>query len=453
MKHLHILGICGTFMASLAILAQELGFKVTGSDKHVYPPMSELLKEHNIPIISDYNETTFPVKCDMVIIGNALSRGTPIIEAMLNEGLYYQSGPEWLAQNILRHKWVLCVAGTHGKTTTSSLLAWILQHAKLSPGFLIGGVCPQLYSSAKLGQGNFFVIEGDEYDTAFFDKRSKFIHYRPKTLILNNLEFDHADIFASLGDIQCQMHHLIRMVPENGQIIYNDHAQALKATLEKGTWSKLQPFGISDFTDATWQVKLENTDGSQLSVFHQGKKVSTIHWNLLGEHNAQNALAAIIAAYHIGIPVEKSAKALAEFNGIKRRLELIGSVNNIYIYDDFAHHPTAIKTTIASLKAKIAGKGRVIAVFEPRSNTMKMGIHGQSLVDAFKDADSIWALSPQNISWDIKQSFSDTLAFSSYIDINKLISGLKSTLMPEDHVIIMSNGSFGGIHQKLLATL
>jgi len=453
MKHIHILGVCGTFMASLAILAKELGYKVTGSDAHIYPPMSDLLANNDIPIVSGYDETIFPVKCDLVIVGNALTRGDPIIEAMLNEGFLYQSGPAWLYENVLKHKHVLCVAGTHGKTTTASMLASILKSANLDPGFLIGGVCPELGRSACLGSGDYFVIEGDEYDTAFFDKRSKFIHYHPKTLVLNNLEFDHADIFDTLADIQKQMHHLIRIIPSEGLIIHNALSPALDDVLKKGLWSHTEAFGLGRFNDANWQAVLDKPDGSEFSLFHHKKEVARVCWNLLGQHNVQNALAAAIAANHIGVPLDIIAKALSAFKGVKRRLECIGTVEKITVYDDFAHHPTAIKTTLNGLRALVGEKGRIIAVFEPRSNTMKMGVHGQSLVDAFNGADSLWALIPEGLSWDMKGSFSGMAGFNAHQQLPTLIDGLIHYLMPGDHVVIMSNGGFGGVHQKLLDKL
>ena len=453
MKHIHILGVCGTFMASMAILAKSLGFKVTGSDEHVYPPMSDVLADHGIEIMGGYEAKKFPVSCDQVIVGNALSRGLPIIEAMLNQHLDFQSGPRWLYENVLKYRHVVCVSGTHGKTTTSSLLAWILTVANKEPGFLIGGVCPQLGASAQLGQGDYFVIEGDEYDTAFFDKRSKFVHYHPQTLLLNNLEFDHADIFDDLSAIQRQMHHLLKIMPSTSLVINNAQSPALKAVLDQGLWSRQASFGVGSFNQADWQARLQQDDGGVFVVSHQGKKMAEVAWSLLGQHNVENGLAAMIAANELGVSPAQSAQALAQFKGVKRRLECIGVVNNISIYDDFAHHPTAIKTTLDALRAKLRGNGRIVAVFEPRSNTMKMGVHGQALAESFAGAEAIWTLIPDGLCWDIKSCFSEFKHVYAHQDFNALLSGLTQALMPNDHVVIMSNGAFGGIHQKLMSAL
>ncbi len=365
--HIHILGICGTFMGSLALLARELGHRVTGSDANVYPPMSTQLEQAGIELLEGYHPEHLEPAPDLVVVGNALSRGNLEVEALLDRGLPYTSGPEWLREQVLPGKWVLAVSGTHGKTTTASMLAWILEYAGMAPGFLIGGVTQNFPHSARLGETPFFVVEADEYDSAFFDKRSKFVHYRPRTLIINNLEYDHADIFPDLAAIQRQFHHLVRTVPGSGLIISPAGERAIEDTLTQGCWSPRQTLGGDD---GEWQVRLINTDGSCFEVLHEGEPLATVNWSQSGQHNVMNGLAALIAARHVGVTPEVGARALGEFAGVKRRLELLADVHGIKVYDDFAHHPTAIKTTLAGLRAKV-GDDKIIALIEPRSNIMR----------------------------------------------------------------------------------
>jgi UDP-N-acetylmuramate: L-alanyl-gamma-D-glutamyl-meso-diaminopimelate ligase len=392
---LHFLGICGTFMGSLAMLARELGHTVTGSDANVYPPMSTQLQEQGITLIEGYDPAQLKPAPDLVIVGNAMSRGNPAVEYMLDAGLPYTSGPQWLCDHVLPGRWVLAVAGTHGKTTTSTMLAWILEQAGMSPGFLIGGV-PQCFPvSARLGGSDFFVIEADEYDSAFFDKRSKFIHYRPRTVILNNLEFDHADIFDNLAAIQKQFHHLVRTIPQNGLIISPAESQPLNEVLAMGCWTPCETVGS---TQAAWHAENSKTDGSQFRVFHQGKLVGEVFWTQSGEHNVNNALVAIAAAQHVGVDAEISCNALSNFSGVKRRLELLCDVKGVSVYDDFAHHPTAIETTLKGLRQKV-GKEKIIAVLEPRSNTMRMGVFREQIAPALNEADEVIFYQPPNVDW------------------------------------------------------
>ncbi|MGY8866605.1 MAG: UDP-N-acetylmuramate:L-alanyl-gamma-D-glutamyl-meso-diaminopimelate ligase, partial [Methylophagaceae bacterium] len=383
--HIHILGICGTFMGGVALLARSLGMKVSGSDANVYPPMSDQLKAAGIELQEGYLAEHMKPKPDLVVIGNAMSRGNPAVEYVLNEGLAYTSGPQWLANNVLKDRWVLAVSGTHGKTTTSSLLAWILEDAGLAPGFLIGGVPGNFGEAARLGDTPFFVIEADEYDTAFFDKRSKFVHYHPRTLVVNNLEFDHADIFDDLAAIQKQFHYLIRTVPSEGLIIIPPDEVDIDETFSMGCWSKKQTVGLEA---GDLQATEVSTDGSEFKVQYQGKFQANVNWQMLGRHNVSNALAAIAAARHVGVNISQACEALAAFKGIKRRMELYGEVKGIRVYDDFAHHPTAIESTIKGLKANI-GERKLIAILELRSNTMRMGIHKESLANCLQVADRV----------------------------------------------------------------
>ncbi|HEU4780282.1 MAG TPA: UDP-N-acetylmuramate:L-alanyl-gamma-D-glutamyl-meso-diaminopimelate ligase, partial [Steroidobacteraceae bacterium] len=377
--HVHILGICGTFMGGLAAIAKAAGHRVTGSDKNVYPPMSTQLEALGIELISGFEASQLSPKPDVVVVGNVMTRGAPVIEALLESNIPYTSGPEWLAREVLRDVHVLAVSGTHGKTTTSSMLAWILEHAGLNPGFLIGGVPADFSVSARLGGRKYFVIEADEYDTAFFDKRAKFVHYRSRTLVLNNLEFDHADIYENLGAIQKQFHHLVRTIPGSGRILWNAGDDNLQATLAMGAWTPLEGFARVPGRNAAWSLDVEDGgDYSKFVVLEGGKPVGTVKWSLLGAHNAENALAAIGAARHAGVSVAQSIGALAEFKGVKRRMELRGEVRGISVYDDFAHHPTAIASTIDGLRRKVGGK-RIVAVLEPRSATMRMGVHRDTL--------------------------------------------------------------------------
>ena len=445
--HIHILGICGTFMGGIAAIAKASGHKVTGCDANVYPPMSTQLEEQGITLIEGFDPSQTSIGADVYVIGNVVSRGNPLMEEILNRGLPYVSGPQWLAENVLRDKWVLAVAGTHGKTTTSSMLAWILEYANMKPGFLIGGV-PQNFSiSARLGETPFFVIEADEYDTAFFDKRSKFVHYHPRTTILNNLEFDHADIFPDLAAIETQFHHLVRTVPGNGLIISNAHEASLDRVLQRGCWTPVEKFG----SEQGWQSMHVAADGS-CTIQYQGQPQGKLNWQLLGEHNRMNALAAIAAARHAGVPAEVGVAALGQFQNVKRRMEVRGVINNITVYDDFAHHPTAIATTIAGLRAKV-GKARILAVLEPRSNTMKLGAVKDALPGSLKEADLTFCYA-NNLGWDAAATLQPLGATASTHDnLDLLIESVTQAAKENDHILIMSNGGFGGIHEKLLKRL
>lgn len=445
-KHIHIIGVCGTFMGGIAQLARQQGFQVTGSDQNVYPPMSTQLEQAGIELLHGFDASHIHDGIDEVIIGNALSRGNPEVEAVLNSHHCYYSGAEWLQRNILHARWVIGVAGTHGKTTTASMVAWILQDAGLNPGFLIGGVPANFGHSAQLGDSPFFVVEADEYDTAFFDKRSKFVHYHPKTLLINNLEFDHADIFDDLAAIQRQFHHLVRTVPGIGRIIYPQHEAAIQAVIEQGCWSECERLG----PDGVWQAKQVSADGSAFDVYCEQQKVARLQWSLLGMHNVQNALGAIAATRHAGVTPEQAVDALSRFQNVARRMELKGCVNDIAVYDDFAHHPTAIATTVAGLKAKV-GSQRVLSILEPRSNTMKMGVHQQSLVDSLQQSDAVFLLQPNGIDWDLRQVFqSSTVPVFIADSVEALVQCIVAQSQPQDHLLVMSNGGFGGIHQQLL---
>jgi len=444
--HIHILGICGTFMGGIAVIARQAGHKVTGCDANVYPPMSTQLQAQGIELIEGFNPAQIEIKPDLFVIGNVVSRGNPLMEEILNRGLDFISGPQWLYENVLRGKWVLAAAGTHGKTTTASMLAWILEHAGLDPGFLIGGVPINFEVSARATGSAFFVIEADEYDTAFFDKRSKFIHYMPRTAILNNLEFDHADIFPDVGAIEVQFHHLVRTVPGNGLIIANGREQSMKRVLARGAWSKVELLGV----DQGWIARPR--DEHAFDVFFEGGPRGTVQWELLGEHNRHNALAALAAARHAGVPVTKGIEALAEFRNVKRRLEVRGTVNDITLYDDFAHHPTAIETTIAGLRSKVNGS-RILAVLEPRSNTMKMGVMKDALAGSLAGADLVFCYT-HGLGWDAAPVLAPLGAKSAcFDDLAKLTEAIAVASRPGDHVLVMSNGSFGGIHTMLLQAL
>lgn len=448
--HIHILGICGTFMGGIAVLAKQQGHKVTGSDLNVYPPMSTQLEEQGIELVQGYDPSQLDPAPDMVVIGNAMSRGNPCVEYVLNRNLPYTSGPEWLRDNVLQQRWVLGVAGTHGKTTTSSMVAWILEHAGLEPGFLIGGVPGNFPFSARLGNAPFFVIEADEYDCAFFDKRSKFVHYRPRTLIMNNLEYDHADIFPDLAAIQRQFHHLVRTVPSNGRILMPAHDPALAEVRTMGCWSEIE---LVEGDGANWQAKLLKEDGSAFAVVLNGEVQGEVHWCGLGRHNVHNGLMAIAAARHAGVRVVDGIAALNEFIMPKRRMELRGEVAGIKLYDDFAHHPTAIATTIAGLRAKV-GTARILAVLEPRSNTMKMGVHQGELIKSLVQADKAYMFAPTGLGWDIHQlALKAPIPTTVQHDINHLVDMLAAEAKPGDQILIMSNGGFDGIHLKLLDKL
>ncbi len=429
-------------MGGIAALAKQAGYRVTGCDANVYPPMSTQLEAQGIELIEGFGIEQLALKSDVFVIGNVVARGNPLMEEILNRNLPYISGPQWLADTILRDKWVLGVAGTHGKTTTSAMLAWILEYAKLNPCFLIGGVPENFGISARLTDSPFFVIEADEYDTAFFDKRSKFVHYHPRTAILNNLEFDHADIFADLAAIETQFHHLVRTVPGNGLVVSNGREATLDKVLQRGCWTTVERFGI----DAGWQIDADNR------VTLNGVVQGTLQWDLLGEHNRQNALAALAAARHVGVPIAQGLAALAEFRNVKRRMEVRGVVNNITVYDDFAHHPTAVETTVAGLRQKV-GKARILAVLEPRSNTMKLGVMKDALPASLKDADLVFCYAG-NLGWDARGALAP-LGDKAVVkdDLNELIEVIATTAKSGDHILVMSNGGFGGIHEKLLKKL
>lgn len=457
MKHIHIIGIGGTFMGGIAAIAKEAGFTVSGCDAKMYPPMSTQLESLGIEVHEGFDVAqldAFPA--DVYVIGNVAKRGMDVIEAILNRNLPYISGPQWLAENVLHQHWVLAVAGTHGKTTTASMLAWVLEYAGLAPGFLIGGV-PQNFSvSARLpqtpkldpdSQSPFFVIEADEYDTAFFDKRSKFVHYRPRTAVLNNLEYDHADIFADLAAIQTQFHHLVRTVPSEGLIVCNGQQQSLQDTLDKGCWTPVEKFGQA----AGWEVGTVGEDGS-FEVHLHGKQVGHVAWDLMGEHNRMNALAVIAAARHVGVSIQTACEALGAFKNVKRRMEVKGTVNGVTVYDDFAHHPTAIETTIAGLRQKV-GAARILAVLEPRSNTMKLGTMKAALPASLREADQVFCYAG-GVDWDVAEALAP-LGNKLHVgkDFASFVDEIVKNAQAGDHILVMSNGGFGGIHGKLLDAL
>lgn len=453
--HIHILGICGTFMGGIAALAREAGHRVTGCDANVYPPMSNQLEALGIELIEGWDAQQLALQPDLFVIGNVVRRGNPLMEEILNRGLPYTSGPQWLGEHLLAGKWVLAVAGTHGKTTTSSMLAWILEYAGLAPGFLVGGIPENFGISARLpgeprqesgGRSPFFVIEADEYDTAFFDKRSKFVHYRPRTAILNNLEFDHADIFPDIAAIETQFHHLVRTVPGNGRLIVNASEQSLQNVLARGCWSEVETFG----SEQGWSIGQTCADGFE--VLWQDKAQGQVHWTLLGRHNQMNALAALAAARHVGVPLEVGIAALAQFQNVKRRMEIKGKIRDITVYDDFAHHPTAIATTIAGLRHKV-GKERILAVLEPRSNTMKLGTMKAQLPLSLQQADLVFCYGA-GLGWDPAEALASLGNKACCMnDLGALVSAISETAQPGDHILIMSNGGFGGIHAKLLQKL
>lgn len=448
--HIHILGICGTFMGSLAILARSQGHKVTGSDQNVYPPMSSLLTEQGIDLIQGYDPAQLEPRPDIVVIGNAMKRGNPCVEAVLNQGIPYTSGPQWLHDNVLPERWVLAVAGTHGKTTTAGMLAWILEDCGYQPGFLIGGVPGNFDVSATLGNSPFFVIEADEYDCAFFDKRSKFVHYSPRTLLLNNLEFDHADIFENLAAIEKQFHHLVRVVPGDGKIIAPANDSNLKQMLAMGCWSEEEYTGEG----ARWQAEKVTNDCGEFDVRYDNDIKDRVNWGLVGEHNMQNALMAVAGAHHVGVPVEEACRALGKFINARRRLELRGEVNGISVYDDFAHHPTAILATLQALRSKVGGTARILVVLEPRSNTMKMGISKDDIAPALGRADEVFILQPANIPWLVSEITANCVQPAYWSgDLDALTAMVADHAQPGDHILVMSNGSFGGIHDKLLEKL
>ena len=445
--HIHILGICGTFMGGIAVIARQAGHEVTGCDSSVYPPMSTQLESHGIKLIEGYDPNQIELKPDIFVIGNVVSRGNLLMEEILNRNLQYISAPQWLSENVLKDKWVLAVSGTHGKTTTSSMLAWILEYAGMKPGFLIGGIPENFSVSARLSSDSpFFVIEADEYDTAFFDKRSKFVHLQPRTAILNNLEFDHSDIFVDLASIMQQFHHFVRLIPKNGLIITNGREENLEEVLAKGYWTPIEKIGVDD----GWQARTLGNDSTDISF--RGKSQGTLNWGLMGEHNRMNALAALAAAHHAGVTIEIGITALRKFKNVKRRMELCGVANEITVYDDFAHHPTAIQTTLEGLRNKI-NDARIIAVLEPRSNTMRMGTWQDRLAECLKAADLVFCYT-SNLGWDVEEALKPigSRAVSSD-NLEKLIEAITVATHPGDYVLIMSNGGFGGIQEKILKSL
>ncbi len=449
---IHILGICGTFMGGLALLARAQGHDVTGSDANVYPPMSTQLIDAGITLREGYLADNIDTDVDVVIIGNALSRGNPEVEAVLDLGLHYTSGAQWLAEHVLRDRWTIAIAGTHGKTTTSSMVAWILQAAGLAPGFLIGGVPINFGQSAQLGDTPFFVVEADEYDTAFFDKRSKFVHYRPRTLVLNNLEFDHADIFASLDDIKTQFHHLIRTVPGSGRVISNQLDRNLEEVLARGCWSEQETFAGG----SGWTALPQRNDCAKFEVSFRGEVFGVVEWGLIGEHNMNNALAAIAASRHVGVAPGQAIESLANFKSVKRRLEIIHQQGDITVYDDFAHHPTEIAATLAALRARV-GENNIIALLELRSNTMRMGVHRQALPDALAGANKVIIHQSQELDWNPAEVLHAHPNIGFMDDIDNIVQKVVSDVEAGDHIVIMSNGGFGnitvGLPEKLAARL
>jgi UDP-N-acetylmuramate: L-alanyl-gamma-D-glutamyl-meso-diaminopimelate ligase len=451
--HIHILGICGTFMGGIAAIASQLGHRVSGCDANVYPPMSTQLEALGIELKQGYLVEHLIDEPDVVIVGNAMSRGNPMVEYVLDRSIAYTSGPQWLLEHVLKDRWVLAVSGTHGKTTTSSMLTWILEYAHLSHGYLIGGVPQNFDVSARLGDAPFFVIEADEYDTAFFDKRSKFVHYRPRTLVINNLEFDHADIFDDISDIQKQFHHLIRMVPSNGLILSPKNENYIAQTLGKGCWTPTE-FSVNNANSHLgWHAEKVKEDGSEFIVRFKDEEQGIVKWDLIGDFNIDNGLMAIAAARHAGVPSHVAIEALAQYINTKRRLELRGTINNIKVYDDFAHHPTAISKTLAGVRSHV-GKGRVIAVLEPRSNTMKSGVHKNTLAESLSKSDAVFLFQGENVQWSVAEIEKQCIQpFMSSTDVDTLAANVASYAEADDTIVVMSNGGFGGFHVKLLELL
>jgi UDP-N-acetylmuramate: L-alanyl-gamma-D-glutamyl-meso-diaminopimelate ligase len=450
-ERVHILGICGTFMGGVALLARELGFKVTGSDANVYPPMSTMLADAGIDVMQGYQPQNLEPAPDVVIVGNALSRGNPEVEALLNRGIPYISGPQWLKENLLSYRWVIAVSGTHGKTTTSSMLLGILESVGLTPGYLIGGVPKDFGRSARLGSSDYFIVEADEYDSAFFDKRSKFVHYLPKTLVIGNLEFDHADIFDDLEAIQRQFHHLVRCVPGNGQIIHGTDDSILEV-LDRGLWTPaIQMFESEESAQGAWTYQNLSPAYERLRLTTPDGESAELNWDLIGRHNALNALAAVAAAKHVGVGLVDACAALSDFAGVTRRMDVIGVVDDVTVYDDFAHHPTAIATTLDGLRRKLQS-GRIHAVIELRSNTMKDGHHADALIPSTRKADAVYWFKAGGQPWLMTHSTGGE-QHSFHNDLQALVEDVRQSVIPRDHVVIMSNGGFGGFHQQLLKSL
>ena len=446
--HIHVLGICGTFMGGLALLAREAGHRVTGSDAGVYPPMSDMLEREGIPVHAGYDPASLDPAPDRVVVGNALARGNPCVEHVLDQGLAFSSGPQWLAEEVLHERWVIAVAGTHGKTTTASAVAWILDQAGLEPGFLIGGIPGGFGVSARLGRGPFFVVEADEYDSAFFDKRAKFVHFRPRTLVINNIEFDHADIYDDLAAIRRQFHHLVRTVPGAARIIANGDDPEVARTLAMGCWTPVETFGCA--ANNTWRIQARAHD-TRLRLAGEGTD-QALDWPMPGLHNACNATAALLAARHAGVPLAQGLEVLARFPGIRRRLELRGEAGGVQVYDDFAHHPTAIAATIAALRPQV--RGRILAVTEPRSNTMRTGVHRDTLAAALDGAERMLVLQPADLPWDLAGALKPLGGrASTHPDVPALVAAVAAEARPGDAVLVMSNGGFDGIHGRLLAAL
>jgi UDP-N-acetylmuramate: L-alanyl-gamma-D-glutamyl-meso-diaminopimelate ligase len=452
--HIHILGICGTFMGGIAAIAKQMGFRVSGCDANVYPPMSTQLAQLGVELKSGYLVEHLDDEPDLVIVGNAMARGNVMVEYILDRKIAYTSGPQWLLEQVLKDRWVLAVSGTHGKTTTSSMLTWILQYAGMEPGFLIGGVPQNFDCSARLGNAPFFVIEADEYDTAFFDKRSKFVHYRPNTLVINNMEFDHADIFHDISDIQRQFHHLVRMVPSNGLILSPKNEAAITETLAMGCWTPTEYSVVEADKFLGWHAEKCIADGSEFIVSFKGVIQGRVNWSLIGDFNIDNGLMAIAAARHAGVPSKIAIEALTSFINTKRRLELKGEVNQVRVFDDFAHHPTAIAKTLAGVRANVGSRRRVMAILEPRSNTMKSGVHKDTLAKSLSDADMVFVYQGEQVKWSVDALIADCVqpCFVSQ-DIRQLVANIVANAQAGDTLVVMSNGGFGGIHEKLLLAL
>jgi UDP-N-acetylmuramate: L-alanyl-gamma-D-glutamyl-meso-diaminopimelate ligase len=447
--HIHILGICGTFMAGLAAIAREAGHRVTGADRGVYPPMSDQLRALGIDVTEGYEAAQLDLRPEVVIVGNVMSRGMPVVEELLNRGIPFCSGPEWLAREVLRKRWVVAVSGTHGKTTTTSLLAWILAQAGLEPGFLIGGVPRDFGVSARLGSGRFFVIEADEYDTAFFDKGAKFLHYRPRTLVINNLEYDHADIYPDLTAIQRQFHQLVRTVPGNGRLIVRGDDEHIRAVLDRGCWTPVETYSSHPEAGADWTAL---ADSGEFRLLSRGQEVGRTAWQLAGAHNAENAVAAILAAHHAGVEVGVAVSAVGKFGGVKRRLELLGTFAGVRLFDDFAHHPTAVTRTLAALRVERA-PGRLLVALEPRSNTMKLGAHRSELAAALHHADLSWVLQPAELKWDLAATLAGVPTATVCADTATIVAGLIQACRPGDSIVVMSNGDFQNLRGDLAAAL